>query len=63
VLDEIYSHAAADAAVANAARAFAGSASSMAMQPLGATVLALPPPPGAANTATAAATGSNPFAA
>ncbi|CAO2195464.1 unnamed protein product [Urochloa humidicola] len=48
-LDAMYSHAAAanDAAVTNA-WAFAGSASSVATQPLiGATVLALPPPPGA----------------
>ncbi|OEL13937.1 putative clathrin assembly protein [Dichanthelium oligosanthes] len=59
-LDAMYSHAAANATVTNT-RAFAGSASSVATQPLGATVLALPPPLGA--NATAAAAGADPFAA
>ncbi|RLN04052.1 hypothetical protein C2845_PM13G15210 [Panicum miliaceum] len=59
VLDAMYSHAAANATVTNS-RAFAGSASSVATQPLGATALALPPPPGAA---AAAGTRTDPFAA
>ncbi|CAO1946791.1 unnamed protein product [Urochloa humidicola] len=54
VLDAMYSHAAAayNAAVTNA-WAFTGSASSVAVQPLGTTVLALPPPPGTSTVATA----------
>ncbi|KAG2593372.1 putative clathrin assembly protein At4g02650 [Panicum virgatum] len=64
VLDAMYSHAAANANVTNS-RAFAGSASSVATQPLGATALALPPPTPGANAAVAAAasTRTDPFAA
>jgi hypothetical protein len=65
VLDAMYSHAAANATVTNS-RAFAGSASSVATQPLGATALALSPPPGAnaaAAAAAAAGTRTDPFAA
>ncbi|KAG2602362.1 hypothetical protein PVAP13_5KG674600 [Panicum virgatum] len=58
VLDAMYSHAAANATPTNA-RAFAGSASSVATQPLGATALALPPTTGA----NAAGTRTDPFAA
>ncbi|TKW18061.1 hypothetical protein SEVIR_5G408400v4 [Setaria viridis] len=61
-LNGMYSHAAAANATVTNARLFAaGSASSVAMQPLGGTVLALPPPSGA-NT-TAAAARADPFAA
>ncbi|RLN24235.1 hypothetical protein C2845_PM07G30530 [Panicum miliaceum] len=59
VLDAMYSHAADNATVTNS-RAFAGSASSVATQPLGATALALPPPPG---VNAAACTRTDPFAA
>ncbi|CAL4946309.1 unnamed protein product [Urochloa decumbens] len=61
-LDAMYSHVAAANAAATNAWAFTGSASSVATQPLGATVLALPPPP-RANAAAAAARNADPFAA
>ncbi|KAL6614066.1 hypothetical protein ACP70R_036336 [Stipagrostis hirtigluma subsp. patula] len=52
VLDGMYSHATANAALANA-HVFAGSASSVAMRAPSATALALPPPPpGASGAAT-----------
>ncbi|RCV17637.1 hypothetical protein SETIT_3G235800v2 [Setaria italica] len=58
VLDGMYSHAKANAAVADA-QAFSGSASSVALRPPGAPMLALPAPPGASG----AAAGADPFAA
>uniref|UniRef100_A0A0A9HK35 AP180 N-terminal homology (ANTH) domain-containing protein n=1 Tax=Arundo donax TaxID=35708 RepID=A0A0A9HK35_ARUDO len=58
LLDGMYSHGATNATVVNA-RGFAGSASSVATRPPGATVLALPPPPGANAPAAAKA---DPFA-
>ncbi|CAL4953405.1 unnamed protein product [Urochloa decumbens] len=61
-LDAMYSHVAAANAAATNAWAFNGSASSVATQPLGATVLALPPPP-RADAAAAAARAADPFAA
>ncbi|KAJ1286509.1 hypothetical protein BS78_03G357600 [Paspalum vaginatum] len=60
VLHAMYNHATANANMTNA-RAFTGSASSVAMQPLGATALALPAPPGA--SAGIATSGVDPFAA
>ncbi|XP_025806085.1 putative clathrin assembly protein At4g02650 [Panicum hallii] len=54
VLDGMYSHATANAAVASA-QTFSGSASSVALRPPGAPMLALPAPPGAI--------GADPFAA
>ncbi|CAO1944201.1 unnamed protein product [Urochloa humidicola] len=57
-LDAMYSHAAGGNATMTNAWAFVGSASSVAVQPLGATVLALPPPPGASTAGRA-----DPFAA
>ncbi|KAF0926972.1 hypothetical protein E2562_028554 [Oryza meyeriana var. granulata] len=59
VLDGMYSHATATTTAANA-QAFSGSASSVAMRPPGAPMLALPAPPG---TSGAAAGGVDPFAA
>ncbi|KAG2619162.1 putative clathrin assembly protein At1g03050 [Panicum virgatum] len=58
VLDGMYSHATANAAVASA-QTFSGSASSVAVRPPGAPMLALPAPPGAVG----AAAGADPFAA
>ncbi|PUZ65906.1 hypothetical protein GQ55_3G263100 [Panicum hallii var. hallii] len=58
VLDGMYSHATANAAVASA-QTFSGSASSVALRPPGAPMLALPAPPGAIG----AAAGADPFAA
>lgn len=55
VLDGMYSHATASATVAGA-QAFSGSASSVAMRPPGAPMLALPPPRGTSG-------GVDPFAA
>jgi len=55
VLDGMYNHA----AVANNAQTFSGSASSVAMRPPGAPMLALPAPPGGSS----AAVGADPFAA
>ncbi|XP_066348018.1 putative clathrin assembly protein At1g03050 [Miscanthus floridulus] len=60
VLDDMCNHATANATVTNA-RAFTGSASSVATQPLGAAVLALPTPPGVSTAAAAAR--ADPFAA
>ncbi|CAD6333759.1 unnamed protein product [Miscanthus lutarioriparius] len=55
VLDGMYNHA----AVANNAQTFSGSASSVALRPPGAPMLALPAPPGGSG----AAVGADPFAA
>uniref|UniRef100_A0A0E0L2R6 ENTH domain-containing protein n=1 Tax=Oryza punctata TaxID=4537 RepID=A0A0E0L2R6_ORYPU len=60
VLDGMYSHATATATAANA-QAFAGSASSVAMRPAGAPMLALPAPPGTSGAAAAGVV--DPFAA
>ncbi|GJM88643.1 hypothetical protein PR202_ga04728 [Eleusine coracana subsp. coracana] len=54
----MYGHATANAAVATA-QAFSGSASSVAMRPPGAPMLALPGPPGSSG----AVIGADPFAA
>jgi hypothetical protein len=58
VLDGMYGHAMANATVASA-QAFSGSASSVAMRPPGAPMLALPAPPGDCG----AVIGADPFAA
>jgi hypothetical protein len=58
VLDGMYGHAMANATVASA-QAFSGSASSVAMRPPGAPMLALPAPPGDSG----AVIGADPFAA